>query len=54
MLRSLRKKKNIISDKSYIPGEFSYKITCDIDFTYEPVVQCDVPVIKNLFGDDWK
>ena len=30
-----------------LPGTFSYKVTTDIDyFTGEPIVQCDVPVVK--------
>ena len=35
-----------MSDKSYIPGGFSVKVTPDIDFTDGPVVECDVPVVK--------
>ena len=29
-----------------LPGAFADKVTPDIDFTDEAVVQCDVPVIK--------
>ena len=36
----------------YQPGLLSTKFTPDIDFTDEPVVQCDVPIIKNTFVDD--
>ena len=36
-------------------GAFSDKITPDIEsFTDEPVVQCDVRVVKNTFVDDSK
>ena len=36
-------------------GTFSDKITPDIEsFTDEPVVQCDVQVVKNTFVDDSK
>ena len=31
-----------------LPGAFPDKITPDIDFTDEAVVQCDIPVIKIL------
>ena len=30
------------------PGAFPDKVTPDIDFTDEAVVQCDVPVVKML------
>ena len=30
------------------PGAFTDKITPDIDFTDEAVVECDVPVVKIL------
>ena len=34
-------------------GAFSDKVTPDIDgFTDEPVVQCEVQVLKNTFIDD--
>ena len=34
-------------------GAFSDKVTPDIDgFTDEPVVQCEVLVLKNTFTDD--
>ena len=52
MLRSLRKKKANKSDKTYIPGAFSDKVTTDIDFTDEPVVHCDAPVLTITFIDD--
>ena len=51
MLRSLREKKTSMSDKSFIPvrrrkrgagGAVGWP-TPDIGFTYEPVVQYDVP-----------
>ena len=32
-----------------LPGVFPDKITPEIDFTDEAVVQCDVPVITNTF-----
>ena len=35
----------------YQPGA-STKVTLDIDFTDEPVVQYDVPVVENTFVDD--
>ena len=35
-----------------LPGEFLDKVTFDIDFTDEAVVQCDVPVNKNSFVGD--
>ena len=56
VLHSLRKKKDNISDKSYVSsrGILSTKFTPDIDFPDEWVVQCDVPVIKNIFVDDCK
>ena len=31
------------------PGVFPNKVTSDIDFTDEVVVQCDVPDVKILF-----
>ena len=31
------------------PGAFADKVTADIDFTNEVVVQCDVPDVKTLF-----
>ena len=31
------------------PGTFPDKVTPDIDFTDEVVVQCDIPVVKILF-----
>ena len=31
-----------------LPGVFPDKITPDIDFTDEGVVQCDIPVVKIL------
>ena len=46
-LHLLRKKKNSKSDKSNYAREFSHKSTPDINFTGEPVVQCDVAVVKN-------
>ena len=35
----------------YQPGLLSTKFTPDIDFTDEPIVQCDVPIVKNTFVD---
>ena len=36
------------------PGSLSDNTRPDIDyFTNEPVVQCDAPVVKNIFVDDW-
>ena len=43
-----------MSDKTYIQGASSDKITPDIDFTDEPVVQYVVPSVKNTFVDDCK
>ena len=31
-----------------LPGTFADKLTPDIDFTDEAVVQCDVPVVKTF------
>ena len=31
---------------------FSENVVTNIDFIDEPVVQCDVPVVKNTFLDD--
>ena len=40
---------------SWIQGTFSEKLTPDIDgFTDEPVVQCDVQVVENIFAYDSK
>ena len=33
-----------------LPGAFPCKVTPDIDFTDEAVVQCDVRIIKALFS----
>ena len=34
---------------------FSIEVAHDIDyFTDEPLVQCDIPVVKNTFVDDHK
>ena len=30
------------------PGIFPNKVTSDVDFTDEPVVKCDAPVVKIL------
>ena len=51
-----RKEKNTKSDKSYTRGVFSHKVILAIDFTDDPVVQCecDVPVMKNIFTSDQK
>ena len=55
MLPSLRKKKNNMSDKSYTTqGYLPIKVAPDIGFRDEPVIQCDVPVVKNAFVDDRK
>ena len=34
-------------------GHFPTKVTLVIDFTYEPVIQCDVPVVENTFVCRW-
>ena len=47
-MRSLGKKKNKPST-SYMPGTFWDKV---INFTDEPVSQCDVPTIKDTSLDD--
>ena len=52
-LNTNKQKKNK-SDKSCrstkAPGAFSVNVMLDIDyFTDEPVVQCDVPVVKKYF-----
>ena len=48
MLRSLRKKENNKLDKSYIPEAFSDKVTRDIDFTDEAVIQRNAPFVNIL------
>ena len=35
-------------------GHLPTKVTSVNDFTDEPVIQCDVPVVKNYFVDDCK
>ena len=41
--------------KPGIQGAFSGEVNPDIDgFTDEPVVQCDVHVVENIFTDDSK
>ena len=37
--------------KLQIVRKFSDKVTPNIDFTEEPKVQCDVPVVKNTVND---
>ena len=56
MLRSLRKKWNSKSRKSYIPTQkhLPTKVNADIDLKDEPVVWYDVPVVENSFVDDRK
>ena len=44
MLHLLQKKEN----KSYVPETYSDKVTPDIDFADEKVIQCNVPVVKIL------
>ena len=50
--------KKIMSDYNYIPGTqkvLSDKVTPDIEgFRDEPVVQCDFPVVENIFVSDFK
>ena len=50
------KMKNYVRLQLSMPGTqeaFWDKVTTDIDgFTDEPVVQCDIEVIKNIFVDD--
>ena len=50
------KKEKNMSDNLYtnIPQAFSEKVSPDIDFTDEPVVECDVAIVKNTFVDDSK
>ena len=33
-------------------GLFSENVATDFDFVDEPVVQCDIPVVKNTFLGD--
>ena len=35
-------------------GHLPTKVTPDIDFTDEPVIGCDIPVVENTFVDDCK
>ena len=30
------------------------KVTPFIDFTDEPIIQCDIPIAQNTFVGDWK
>ena len=48
-MQSLEKSKNK-SNISYLPGVLWGKV---IDFTDEPVTQCDVPDVQNTSLDDW-
>ena len=48
ILQSLEKRKNK-SSISYLPGVLWGKV---IDFTDEPVAQCDVPDVQNTSLDD--
>ena len=52
-VQSLRKRNNM-SDKSYIPRTFSDKVTLAVYFTDDPGVpcECDVLAVKNCFEDD--
>ena len=45
-----------MSDRSYIPtrGIYPQKLTPVIDFTDEPIIQFDVPIVKHNFVDDCK
>ena len=62
VLQLQRKMKNNMLDKPYsqvyiagTQGAFSDEVTPETDgFTDEPVVQCDVRVVKNTFVDDSK
>ena len=36
-------------NQEYIPGVFLNKV---VNFTHEPVVECDVPVVKHTFVND--
>ena len=46
MLLPLRKRKINKSDKQCITRTFSQKVILDIDFTNEPVVQCNVKICR--------
>ena len=50
---AITEKKKTVCQRNHIyqPGA-STKVTLDIDFTDEPVVQYDVPVVENTFVDD--
>ena len=54
MLWSLRKKESKYFGQILctIQGHLLRKVTSVIDFTDEPVIQCDVPVVENTFVDD--
>ena len=60
MLRLQRKTKNNVSINHIVGRQglrrpFSDKVSSDIDdFTVEPEIQCDSPVVKNNFVDDCK
>ena len=49
-------KRKAMSDKWYLPtrGNLQIKVTPFIDFTDEPVIQCDIPVGQNTFAGDCK
>ena len=48
-----KNKGNNKSDKSYIPGQFSDKVTSDIDFKDEaPITQCSVTVVQILLMEE--
>ena len=52
---SERKEKQYIRQIMYTNQEhLPTKVTPDLDFSDEPIVQYDVPVIENTFADDWK
>ena len=50
------KKENNMSDQSYIPprGHLPTKVNLAVDFTNEPIIQYDVPVVENTYVDDYK
>ena len=50
-----RKEKQYVRQIKYTNQRHLAKsVTPDIGFTNKPVVQCDVPVVKNSFVDDCK
>ena len=57
MLQSLRKKRKqyvIVRQNIYInQGQLPTKVTLAIEFADKPIIQCEVPVVGNLFVFTW-